>query len=172
MKTKVTILVLLIATAAIAQDRITLNVAQDLKFLVVGDDRGNDAGTADLLIRSEWQGKETNVGYLFVAPEFEYSNLQGGDYRRYSLNAGYTFIVLDWLELSASAGYGFIDRVNYGADFSPGAQLEAVYKISDGFKIYYAWQWVERSDLYEYGSPTRGSGFIGIKVSLFKTRGR
>ena len=163
---------MLIASIAIAQDRVTLNVSQDLKFLVTGDSRGNDAGTPDIVLRSEWQGKQSSIGYLFVAPEFEYASLQGGDYRRYSLNAGYTFTVLNWLEFSASAGYGIIDRRHIGADFSPGAQLEAVYKISDGFKIFYAWQWVERSDLYEYGSPTRGSGFIGVKIGIFKTRGR
>lgn len=172
LKIAVTLVLLLNVASLFAQDRITLNIAQDAKFLFIGDDRGNDAGTLDLLFRSEWQGKQTSVGYMLVAPEFEYSNLQGGDYRRYSLNLGYTLTFAAPFEFTATAGYGVIDRKHVGADFSAGAQLEAAFAISPNFKLYTAYQFTERSDLYEYGTPTRGSGFIGIKIGLFKTRGR
>ena len=66
---------------------LTLNVYQDQRLLWVGDDKGNSSGTINALIRSEWQGNPSELGYLFVYPQFEIADLAGGTYRRYSAGA-------------------------------------------------------------------------------------
>ncbi|MCB1711878.1 MAG: hypothetical protein KDH96_05205 [Candidatus Riesia sp.] len=153
---------------------LTLNVYQDQRLLWVGDDKGNSSGTINALIRSEWQGNPSELGYLFVYPQFEIADLAGGTYRRYSAGAGYTFFTpVEFINATASIDYGFIDRVNYGADFSFSSSFELVFSIEDKFYISLMYQFTERSDLAGYDStvmlgnnPVRGSGFLGFKIPL------
>lgn len=184
--------ILLICSVSFAQEHITLNTTQDARLLFVGDEKGNEAGTINLTFRSEWQGKQQKYGFMFVAPEFEYADLQGGIYRRYSMNVGYTFnkflddwrpfelsisgfnlISFDWskFEYTASIGIGTIDY--NGAYYSFGSNFQLGYQIGNRIVFFLDLEIVDRLDLQVYevenlsfGDRLRASGKFGIKVNL------
>lgn len=146
-----------------AQANLSLSTYADARLLLVGDERGNDAGTINLLTRLNMNGKQQKYGYMVVAPEFEYVNLKGGKYIRYSANVGYNFnkLVIDSVEMGCYAGWGMTNRNNtsfHSISFSGVLN----YKISNTFKITSMLQLVERKDINDW----RYSGFIGIEINL------
>ena len=106
-KTPVFLLFVLMSITFYAQERV-ISVYQDVRMALTGD--YYEAGTLDL-VKAKLQGIQKRLGYMFVAPEFEYSDLEG-IYKRYAVNAGFTFNTLGDppVEISLSAGYGWIDR--------------------------------------------------------------
>jgi hypothetical protein len=164
MKTiKLLLTITMITLTSFAQN-ITLNVYSDAKLLLFGDDKGNNAGTLDLLIRSEWQGNGDN--YLFVYPQFEYAQLKGGDFRRYSAGVGYT-INKGKFSASPSVNYGILNRFARGfqtLEFSGDLGM----KISNKITFTILGNITQRKDLqYRWGDNVwRFSGYIGIKYNL------
>lgn len=158
----------------LAQENITANLSFDSKLLFFGDDKGNDAGTINYNIRSEWQGKQrestflgiNTSGYLFIAPEFEYADLKGGIYRRYSANIGYTFNT--WIEkvnFTTSIGYGIIQYNGGYRGF--GANFQIGYEIIKGVELFIDAEAVDRKDLWIYNDEKIiVSGKFGLKVDL------
>ena len=173
MKTNKRLLILviigLLSIKLIAQTNVSLSIYQDAKLLVTGDDRGNDAGTINILARVKMQGNQDKHGYLIVFPEWEYAELVGGRYARYSANVGYVFnkLIVDNFEATASLGYGWIDRYN-GAFWSVGGSAELAYKINDTFKFSILAQATERKDLSVIWNDNaiRLSGFIGLEINI------
>ena len=163
MKKLFTITLLLIGMMGAAQSNIAMNVSQDAKLLFVGDDKGNEPGTIDLTIRSEWQGNQFNSGYMFVAPEFEIAELAGGTYRRYSGNVGYSFNKwIDKFTFTASAGYGILDY--NGGMFSMGLNFQTSYAITSQIEVFLDCELTERGDLHIF---FRQSGKFGVKFIIF-----
>lgn len=165
-KTIILICIALSSLSVLSQEGITLNVSQDFKLAFLGDDKGNDPFTLNYKIRSEWQGKQKGQGYVFVAPEFEYADLQGSIFRRYSVNAGYSFN--KWVErftFTSSIGYGVIDY--NGAYRGFGANFQTAYNIHEGVYLFVDWQLLDRKDLHIYNDrKILGSGFFGVKVNI------
>lgn len=154
----------LCAALLFAQDKVSLAIYQDARFAFVGDDRGNDPGTLNLVARFKMQGNQQAFGYMVIFPEYEYANLAGGKYIRYSANIGYTFnkLIINNLEANASGGFGYIDR--FGTTRSLSASAELAYKFSERFKIALLSQYTRRTDLQ---TPLwRFSGFFGIEINL------
>jgi hypothetical protein len=173
MKTITMILALTLTVfSAAAQEHVTLNVTQDARLLLFGDNKGNEPVTIDVTIASEWQGKQFNSGYMFVRPEFEYADLIGGIYRRYSANVGWTFNQwVDKLDFSASLGYGVIDY--NGGYRSFGSNFQTSIEVFQGVKFFLDTEILDRKDLQFYQSEEmsfteriRFSGKIGFKINL------
>lgn len=167
MKT-ISLLLLLAVSTMQAQTTISVSLHQDARLAFLGDNKGNAAGTTNLLARLKMQGHQQQHGYMVVFPEFEYAEIPG-TYKRYSANVGYTLnqLFINNLELSASAGYGWIDR--YGKTlFSWSTAGEAAYKISPKLKVTAIAQLTERTDLkWLHDLYTwRFSGFIGLEFNL------
>ena len=168
-KLKLLIAIVLFCTIAKAQERVSISVYQDAKFLVAGDpERGYDPGTIDLVARFTMQGKQQDFGYMIVFPEFEYAEIEG-TYYKYSLNTGYVLneLFIKRTEIGASIGYGFIDR--WGKSFfSFGASGFINYKITDRIKGSLMLQFTERKDLaWAFGkNEIRTSGFVGLEINL------
>jgi len=155
------LLILLFPLFTFSQEVISLSIYQDAKMAFVGDKRGNDALTINLRIKNEWQGKQLKNSYFFVAPEFEFAQLQE-DYYRYSANVGQRFNQFSKLiEMSYSIGYGLISRSNISAT-SLGADFETQININKSFAFLLNLQVIERSDW----NVVRTSGFLGIKYNL------
>ena len=154
----------LMAHCSNAQDRVSLAVFQDAKLLTVGDNKGNEALTPNILARFIMQGKQQEWGYMIVFPEYEYANLKGGSFNRYSANVGYVFnkLFINKLEASFTGGYGWIDRQvsTFSASFTSGLN----YKISENLKISTVLQLTDRTDLLI--PELRLSGFIGIEFNI------
>ena len=165
---------LLNVVSLLSQEHVTANVSFDTKLMFFGDDKGNDPLTVNYNIRSEWQGKqkETSLlgintsGYLFIAPEFEYADLQGGIYRRYSANVGYSFN--KWVEnviFTTSVGYGIIDYNGGWRGF--GSNFQIAYEVVKGVYFFLDAEFVDRLDLAIYNDRKwRMSGKAGAKVDL------
>jgi hypothetical protein len=130
-----------------AQDNIGISLHQDGKLLIIGDNIGNNAGTLDLVFRLKLQGYQDKWGYAIVFPEYEYSNLAGGKYVRYSINTGYVFnkLILDNLEVNITGGFGWIDR--FGTTYSASFGSELAYKINKKIKASLMNQYTNRSDI-------------------------
>lgn len=177
LKVVIFITILLNITFLFSQENITINYSMDAKLLFIGDDKGNNPGTINYNIRSEWQGKQKestllgiNIsGYLFVAPEFEYADLQGGIYRRYSVNAGYTFN--KWIEkvnFTTSIGYGIIQYNGGYRGF--GSNFQIGYEIVKGIELFIDAEFVNRKDLWIYNDEKIiVSGKFGVKVDILNT---
>ncbi len=172
MKTIIKILIittlLLNCTFLLSQENISVNTYIDPKLMILGDDKGNPPSTLNLLIKAELQGNETNVGYLIVVPSYEYANLQGGKYQRWSAGVGFTFQNKRF-ELTPLVNYGIIQR--YNASFmSFEGVLDLSYKLSNRFKISALNSLTQRKDIdYNYGSNNWVWNFnLGVKFNLKK----
>ena len=172
MTTRLTILLLFIATLCTGQNKIGISVYQDARLLLVGDaKRGYGASTLDVLAQVKLQGSQLRNGYFFVAPQFEFANIEG-DFYRYSIAIGHAFndLLPNDLELSVALDGGSIDRFGKNL-FSLGGFTTLSYKLNDTLKLSVLGQVVERKDLtffYTNETEIRFSGFIGIEVNIFK----
>ena len=176
LKIAIATVLLLNVVSLFAQEQITINVSQDAKLLFFGDGKKLEAGTLDLTISSEWQGKQQRNGFMFIRPEYEVANLYHGQYTRYSANVGWTFNKLvEDVNFTTSIGYGFL---NYnGAAQSLGFNFQLGYEIFKNVEFFLDWEITERRDLIKYeseskilGTVFRGSGKFGFKIALFNTK--
>ena len=166
---KLFLVITLLSATLSAQQRVSIAIYQDAKFLTIGDEkRGYKAGTADLVFRLNMQGKQQKYGYMIVSPEFEYADIEG-IYKRYSANVGYVFnqLVVPRTEVGSTIGYGFIDRWGKSM-FSFSVSGFINYKITDRFKLSLMAQFTERKDLaWAYGeNDIRFSGLVGLGINL------
>jgi len=155
------LLIFLFPLLSYSQSGISFSVYQDAKLATVGDNRGNEAFTLNIRIKNEWQGKQLKNSYFFVAPEFEYAQLQE-DYYRYSANVGFRLNKFSKLiEASASIGYGLIVRQNISSK-SFGADTEISININNKISLLLNTQLIHRTDW----NVIRLSGFIGVNYKL------
>ena len=155
------LLILLFPLFTFSQEGISFSVYQDAKLASVGDNRGNEAFTLNIRIKNEWQGKQLKNSYFFVAPEFEFAQLQE-DYYRYSANVGQRFNQFSKLiEMSYSIGYGLIFRQNISSK-SFGADTEISININNKISLLLNTQLIHRTDW----NVIRLSGFIGVNYKL------
>lgn len=159
-------LMMLIVSAVQAQE-IRLAVWQDARLAIVGDNKGNDAFTVNTLIKLKLQGDQQKIGYMVVAPFWEYADLQV-NYNRFGVDLGYTFNQFIWdIEVTPTINYGIIDRAGRGYGVF-GADLEASIPIAEGLRVSILGQLVDRADLAVYNDrKIVASGFIGIQHRIF-----
>lgn len=144
----------------------TFQIVQDAKLAFVGDDKGNEAFTPNVIVRMSLDGYDKPTGFSSVIAEYEYAGLVGGEYHRWSAGYGHN-VNLNRFTLTGSAQFGFIAR--------PGATMTGVftgdlaYYVTDNLAIVGSTQGTIRSDLKN--SPFRVSNFIGIRWK-FKTNRR
>lgn len=189
----IVILIVLLLQCAFVFSQVTINYTQDTGLLFLGDDKGNSPGTYNASISSEWRGFQQRFGYMYMGPEFEYADLKGGIFRRYSVNAGYSFTVGDFLnlrdlkiyanngtlfgirastlEMSAAISYGIIDYNGGWRGF--GAKFQTSVEVYDGVEFFIELQILDRQDQKIYGEKyleiwqrVRGSGKAGFKFIL------
>ena len=166
MKTARSIIVLILVVIggmclAHCQDNVSVSIHQDGRLFFVGDDKGNEAVTPNVLLRFNLKCKQDKIGYGFIFPEVEFADLQGGDYYRYSLNGGYTFNqITPNLEASLTGGYGLIHR-NGLAYRSFGCSGILSYKLGR-FSPSLILQGVDRTDINKFGI----SGFFGLEYNF------
>ena len=155
-------LMFLMTYAATSQEQFSVAVYQDVRLLITGDNKGNEALTPNLILRAVMQGNQQTYGYLTIFPEFEYAKLHE-EYYRYSANIGYTLnrLLIDSVEMGCYAGWGMIKR-NNTSFHSFGASGVINYKLNDTFKLSTMLQLTERKDIDAF----RFSGFIGLEIKI------
>lgn len=158
MKKIITLFVLLISLSAFSQE-VNINLSQDARLALIGDNKGNDAFTPNLRLSVDF---EDNNGF-YIAPEIEYADLKI-QYLRYSGNIGKRFIFWKKLKLSTSIGFGIIDREGRSySSFSGDAYLS--YPISKRLRLFLNSQIVERKDLKK---DVVISVFFGVRYRILK----
>ena len=81
-------MVILFSTKVTAQNAISFSLHQDLRLLTIGDNRGNNAGTLDILTRLKYSGNVRENGYYFYYLEYENASIKN-NYNRLGLGFGY-----------------------------------------------------------------------------------
>ena len=94
-------LIILLLLCSETYGQISIQIVQDAKLAIKGDDRGNDPFTTNIMVNLEMKGQHGIV----VIPTFEYADLVGGKYYRYGVNVG---IALSWF--TPYIGVGAISR--------------------------------------------------------------
>lgn len=153
-----------------SQKSFDLNIHHDAKFLFTGDNRGNDMGTLDILIKFEIPLIQYSKSYITVFPLFEYADLYTGSLKRYAVGFGYFYkdVFIKKLKIGVLPNYGSISRFN-NTTGSFGTDIEMSYRIAKRVSLSYVLQIIERTDLkvtYDENEYIRSSSFIGIKVHL------
>ena len=158
------ILLLLLSSATYGQ--ISLQVVQDAKLAIKGDDIGNDPFTTNIMVNVELKGQHGIV----VIPTFEYANLKGGDYYRYGVNAGINY---KWI--TPYIGVGAISRKHttesgentFWPSFAIGLDISA--PISERISITALNQLTDRKDLkmmWNHKQYFDYSFYAGVKYRL------
>ena len=143
---------------------ISLNVSQDARLALVGDERGNEAFTTNVNLAAEFRGWQKGNSYFLMRPEFEYADLKGGELYRMTANFGYTFN--KWIkdvDFTATVGGGMLSRYELGGLHTQ-ANLQTTWYFTKGVGLFLDSEFVQRIDL-----PNKFVGYsgkIGIKIIL------
>lgn len=152
-----------------SQSKTNISLYQDARLLFVGDDKGNDAFTANILAKAEFPILTFGENSLFIYPSAEYADLAGGSFQRYAIGLGYVFDkVFKNIGASILADYGNIYRnKRQFSGVSMGSEL--TYRINNLMKIGFLYQYTQRRDLeimYDCKDQFILSGFFGVKFYL------
>jgi len=171
---------LLFVTQCVAQsgrgDGLSIKVQQDARLALIGDDKGNDAFTLNPMITFGLEGYTFGDAFktnLIILAEYEYADLAGGEYHRWSVGAGlkmspFIYARDVWIfrpskiSFTPSLQFGFIDR--NGVTMTGLGTIDVSYELFDGFEAVYSAQWTIRTELK--GSPIRYSGMFGVKKTF------
>ena len=161
---KLTYLLFLFIPIISLSQGISLNVSQDARLALVGDERGNEAFTTNVNLGFELRGLQNGNSYFLMRPELEYADLKGGELYRMTANFGYTFN--KWVknvDFTATVGGGMLSRHGLGGLHTQ-ANLQTTWYFTKGIGLFLDSEFVQRADL-----PNKFltySGKIGIKIIL------
>ena len=143
---------------------ISLNISQDARLALVGDERGNEAFTTNVNLGFELRGLQNGNSYFLMRPELEYADLKGGELYRMTANFGYTFN--KWIkdvDFTATVGGGMLSRHGLGGLHTQ-ANLQTTWYFTKGIGLFLDSEFVQRRDL-----PNKFLGYsgkIGMKIIL------
>jgi hypothetical protein len=143
---------------------ISLNISQDARLAIAGDERGNGAFTTNVNLAAEFRGWQKGNSYFLMRPEIEYADLKGGELYRMTANFGYTFN--KWIkdvDFTATVGGGMLSRHKLGGLHTQ-ANLQTTWYFTKGIGLFLDSEFVQRIDL-----PKKFLGYsgkIGIKIIL------
>jgi hypothetical protein len=143
---------------------ISLNISQDARLALVGDERGNEAFTPNINVAAEFRGWQKGNSYFLMRPEIEYADLKGGGLYRMTANFGYTFN--KWIknvDFTATIGGGMLSRHGLGGLHTQ-ANLQTTWYFTKGIGLFLDSEFVQRRDLPK--KIIGYSGKIGIKIIL------
>ncbi|WP_439128605.1 hypothetical protein [Polaribacter sp.] len=159
----------LVSFTVYSQNSVEVSLQQDFRLLFLGDDKGNEPLTTNLLSKLEVPVYNFKKSYLLTYLSVEYADLKVKNYKRYSIGGGYGISnVCGKIGAIISTDFGKIYREKEGF-FSFSVSGELNYKISKRIKITCTQQLTHRKDLvelYNCENPLIISGFVGLKYSL------
>jgi hypothetical protein len=155
MTKKLTYLLFFIPLISLSQG-ISLNVSQDARLALIGDERGNEAFTPNINVAAEFRGWQKGNSYFLMRPELEYADLKGGELYRMTANFGYTFN--KWIkdvDFTATVGGGMLSRHRLGGLHTQ-ANLQTTWYFTKGIGLFLDSEFVQRRDL-----PKKFLGYSG-----------
>ena len=164
MRKKLTYLLFFFIPIISLSQGISLNVSQDARLALVGDERGNEAFTTNVNLGFELRGWQKGSSYFLMRPEIEYADLQGGELYRMTANFGYTFNKwIKYVDFTATVGGGMLSRHGLGGLHTQ-ANLQTTWYFTKGIGLFLDSEFVQRVDL-----PNKFIGYsgkIGLKIIL------
>jgi hypothetical protein len=130
---------------------ISLNISQDARLAIAGDERGNEAFTTNVNLAAEFIGWQKGSSYFLMRPELEYADLKGGEL--YKMTAKW----IKNVDFTATVGGGMLSRHELGGLHAQ-ANLQTTWYFTKGVGLFLDYEFVQRRDL-----PNK---FIGIKIIL------
>ena len=151
------------------QNNIEISLQQDVRLFLVGDQKGNNPLTVNLLSKIEIPVYNLKKNHLSAYISLEYADLVVKNYQRYALGIGYVVkSIYRRIGVSTYVDFGKIYRKKEGfLSFSLSGELD--YKINDRLKFIATQQLTYRKDLKElYNSKNEYviSGFVGLKYRM------
>jgi hypothetical protein len=151
------------------QNKVEISLQQDVRLFLVGDQKGNDPLTVNILSKIEIPVYHFEKNQLSTYLSVEYANLVDKNFKRYALGVGYVVkSIYGKIGAGAYVDFGKIYRENEGFySFSLSGELN--YKINNRLKFICTQQLTQRKDLTELYNSKNGyviSGFVGLKYSL------
>lgn len=169
MHTLIAAFIFLLATSVFCQEQIQLELHQDARLAVLGDDHGNSPGTLDFKVGVALQGKQFEHYYFEVKPQFEYANLSGGKYVSWLMNGGWVLNkMIKNFEAGAYLTTGFLHR--FGTSYMIfGGTFELSYRLTKKLKLGAMLQILNSPDLKDkWGDDKlRKSVYGGIKYVIW-----
>ena len=159
-------IILALSTYAVyGQQYPRLEVSQNVKLAIIGGDNGNSAFTTNINARLSLEGFKNAYGsYLAGIAEYEYADLNGGKYNRWSLGIASALKLNDrskWT-VRPSAQFGFIERT--GTTMTGVFNVDILFDLGKGWSILQSNSWTIRTDLEN--TPWRYSNKLGISKQL------
>ncbi|MEO9570077.1 MAG: hypothetical protein ABJH82_13260 [Polaribacter sp.] len=160
---------LLLTVNFYGQKKVEISLQQDARLLILGDDKGNDPLTVNLMSKLEVPIHNFKKSHISTYLSVEYADLAGKNYKRYALGIGY---VLDSVYKKIGAGayvdFGKIYRKAEGFN-SYSLSGELSFKLNNCLRFICTQQLTHRKDLkilYNSKKEFIISGFVGIKYSI------
>ena len=153
MKKIITILILMVNLSMLAQESLIGSIFQDVKLATIGDNRGNNAYTMNLLFELNLELRQNSNGFGTVGFTYEKANLVGEDYIRWAVQFGYVFnsLFLEDLEIAVKLNWGGIKRFEVTKP-SLGGSVDVLYNLTNWLAFSTMFQLVQRSDkTFQYG---------------------
>ena len=165
MKKIIIIIIFAISFNSYSQNRVGLNIFQDIKLATIGDHRGNRVPTMDAIFGIIVEGSQNGIGYHTYALRYEQANLYY-TLKRYSIGTGYSVNKLvERLNISIMIDYGLLDRYRNGSidNYSNWSTIgEVSYSLNSNISLSLASRLMKRSDLKV--QVIRYSSFVGISI--------
>lgn len=159
----------MIMLTSYGQKNIEISLQQDTRLLLVGDEKGNDPLSINLLSKIEFPVYQLEKNHLSTYFSMEYADLVGGSFQRYAIGAAY--VVKRIYKKIGSVLYldlGSIYRKSSNF-FSLSVSGELNYKLNPNLKLIFSQQLSQRKDLealYNSDKKYIVSGFVGVKYKL------
>ena len=158
----------------------SISVHQDLRLLLVGDDRGNGIFTPDVLIRFEFEAFKLKKSSFPLYIGFEYADLSRSTLMRFILGVGFVtklpfsdkFLFGFYIDhgLLARGKSTFLNKSKMEESTFMGlsCNLETTYPITEKIRLSIMYQLLDRQDLSARfgGRNINGSIFFGVKFAL------
>jgi hypothetical protein len=177
---KLTLLLVFFTIYSFSQDNLTLGLTQDLRLATSKDEAGNKPFTPDLIINFDWEMAQFDSFYPSIKLQYEYANLHGGTFTKYTFSGGLTWCEVsafgyDYpnLEIGLFLGVGSLDRPTLPMLPSMGVYsviLEGSYEFFRGVRGVVKFELNNAPDLnYLYeDNTTRKNISVGVEFSLFE----
>ena len=158
----------------------SISVNQDIRLLLVGDDRGNGKFTPDILIRLEFEAFKLQKSSIPLYIGIEYSDLNSSTLIRFMLGVGFVtkFSFSDKFLFGVYLDHGLLgrgkssflkeDNMDESTFMSFSLSFETSYPISEKIRLSIMYQLLDRADLSTRfgGNNINGSAFLGVKFAL------
>lgn len=173
MKNKIILALLFLSSFQLfSQQKIALDLYQDMKLAFMEDDYGNTPFTLNGVAMITLEFKRDKTGHFFAGQSLEYADLAGGIYRRYAfMLAGYKFldVFLPNVNVASHLDYGYVNR--FGRQYvNVAGSMRLSYKLNDRWELSTLFQYQRRKDIENPILPDpiiRFSLLAGINVHLF-----